>query len=97
MDKISRRKFLKGSSVALGGLAAAPLVSAQKAISGPSLDSFTKVSASHWGAFNGRVEGGRFVEARPFARDPFPSPMLQALPSRTYAPDRVKYPMERAI
>ena len=96
MAKISRRTFIKGTGVALGTLAAAPLVSAQKAVSGPELDTFSKMSASHWGAFNARVEGGRFVQVTPFANDPFPSPMLQALPARTYAPDRIKYPMVRA-
>ena len=35
---------------------------------------------SHWGAFYAEVDGGRVVGVRPFARDPDPSPLMEAMP-----------------
>ena len=37
-------------------------------------------SLSHWGAFTALVEDGRVVGCEPFAHDPAPSPMLEAIP-----------------
>ena len=37
-------------------------------------------SLAHWGAFTALVEHGRIVGCEPFARDPAPSSMLEAIP-----------------
>src|SRR6266545_923466 len=50
---------------------------------------------SHWGAFLAQVEDGRFVGVRPFARDPDPSPLIEAMPAAVYAPTRIAAPMVR--
>src|SRR5262249_56011400 len=50
---------------------------------------------AHWGAFLAEVQGGRLVGVRPFARDPDPSPMLDAIPSAVYSPTRIAKPMVR--
>ncbi len=52
-------------------------------------------SLSHWGAFTAVVEDGRFVRAEPFARDPAPSPLLDAMPAMVYSDQRVARPAVR--
>src|SRR5579864_9540603 len=52
-------------------------------------------SLAHWGAFTAVVEDGRFVRAEPFARDPAPSPLLDAMPSMVYSDKRVARPAIR--
>lgn len=52
-------------------------------------------SLSHWGAFTALVEQGRFVRAEPFALDPSPSPLLDALPEVVYSATRVARPAVR--
>jgi biotin/methionine sulfoxide reductase len=52
-------------------------------------------SLSHWGAFNAVVEDGRVVGCEPFARDPAPSPMLDAIPAMVHSPLRVARPAVR--
>ena len=94
MKNISRRSFIKGTgaltSVALTGhLSANPLIS--RAIE----DKSKPISASHFGAFRAHVRGGQFTGVTPFEDDVAPSPMINALPSRTYAKTRVEYPMVR--
>jgi biotin/methionine sulfoxide reductase len=51
---------------------------------------------SHWGAFSAVVEAGRVVGAEPFALDPDPSPLLEAIPAAVYSPTRIAQPMVRA-
>ena len=46
-------------------------------------------SLCHWGAFTAVVEQGRFVRADPFALDPSPSRLLDALPEVVYSKSRV--------
>ena len=46
-------------------------------------------SLCHWGAFTAVVEQGRFVHAEPFALDPSPSALLDALPEVVYSKLRV--------
>ena len=53
-------------------------------------------SLSHWGAFSAVVDEGRFVRAEPFALDPSPSPLLDALPEVVYSNMRVARPCVRA-
>ena len=50
---------------------------------------------SHFGAFQAEVENGRMVGVRPFARDPDPSPLIEALPEAVYSKTRVARPMVR--
>jgi biotin/methionine sulfoxide reductase len=52
-------------------------------------------SLSHWGAFNALVENGRVVGCEPFAHDPAPSPMLEAIPAMVHSPLRVARPAVR--
>ena len=50
---------------------------------------------SHWGAFSAVVEDGRVVGAEPFALDPDPSPLIDAIPDAVYSPTRIASPMVR--
>src|SRR5579864_552446 len=52
-------------------------------------------SLAHWGAFNALVEDGRVVGCEPFAHDPAPSPMLQAIPAMVHSPLRIARPAVR--
>lgn len=53
-----------------------------------------KPHSSHWGAFSGRVVGGR-LEIRPHNNDPHPSPLLGNLPAVADSPVRVRRPAIR--
>src|SRR5262245_2280655 len=50
---------------------------------------------SHWGAFQAEVSDGRVVGVQPFARDPDPSPLLEAIPQAVHSPTRIARPMVR--
>ena len=52
-------------------------------------------SLAHWGAFNALVEDGRVVGCEPFAHDPAPSPMLEAIPAMVHSPLRIARPAVR--
>ena len=52
-------------------------------------------SLAHWGAFTALVEDGRLVGCEPFARDPAPSPMLDAMPEMVHSALRVARPAIR--
>src|ERR1700719_1806064 len=51
---------------------------------------------SHWGTFEPVVVDGRVTEARPFARDPDPSPLLRSIPDALHHGSRVAHPAVRA-
>lgn len=51
--------------------------------------------ASHWGAFSAEVENGVLVDAKPFARDPEPSPILRSIPGAVTDRSRVLRPAFR--
>ena len=53
------------------------------------------IHSSHWGAFEPVVEDGRLVEARPFEKDPTPSPILDAIPEAVHHEVRVARPSIR--
>ncbi len=55
----------------------------------------TKVTSSHWGAFEVDVEGGRITAARPFAPDPHPSAIPDILPAAIHHRSRVARPSIR--
>jgi biotin/methionine sulfoxide reductase len=52
-------------------------------------------SLSHWGAFTALVDDGRVVACEPFAHDPAPSPMLDAIPAMVHSPLRIARPAIR--
>ncbi len=51
--------------------------------------------SSHWGAFEAELRDGRVVGARPFAKDPDPSPIIRSIPDALYDASRVAAPMVR--
>ncbi len=50
---------------------------------------------AHWGAFTALVENGRVIGCEPFARDPAPSDMLEAIPAMVHSPLRIARPAIR--
>ena len=53
------------------------------------------LNSSHWGVFDPIVEEGRVVDARPFARDPDPSPIISSIPDAVHHRCRVTEPAVR--
>lgn len=92
-SNMDRRTFLKTGSIAAAAVAQAqaiPLV-------GESLlnDKKGSFSASHFGAFEANVRNSRFEGVNAFEGDDYPSSLVNALPARTYAEDRILYPCVR--
>ncbi|MEM9145475.1 MAG: molybdopterin-dependent oxidoreductase [Pseudomonadota bacterium] len=58
-------------------------------------DRRTRVTSSHWGAFEVITEGGRIVGTAPFAGDPHPSAIPEALPAAVHHRSRVARPSIR--
>jgi len=54
-----------------------------------------KPSAAHWGTFDAIVKDGRVVGVKPFARDPFPGSLIEAMPDIVHAACRVDRPHVR--
>jgi biotin/methionine sulfoxide reductase len=52
-------------------------------------------SLAHWGAFTALVEDGRLVGCEPFARDPAPSDLIDAMPEMVHSPLRIARPAIR--
>ncbi|MFJ2993412.1 molybdopterin guanine dinucleotide-containing S/N-oxide reductase [Pandoraea sp. NPDC087047] len=52
-------------------------------------------SLSHWGAFEAVVHDGRLIRCEPFAKDPAPSRILDAMVEQIYSPLRVRRPAVR--
>ena len=55
----------------------------------------TKVTSSHWGAFEVDVEGDRIVAARPFANDPNPHAVPYVIPAAVHHATRIQRPAIR--
>ncbi|WP_176083363.1 molybdopterin-dependent oxidoreductase [Martelella sp. HB161492] len=55
----------------------------------------TRVTSSHWGAFEVDVEGDRIVATRPFRRDPNPSSIPEAIPAAVHHKSRIARPAIR--
>lgn len=55
----------------------------------------TRVTSSHWGAFEVDVEGNRLVATRPFAEDPHPSRIPEIVPAAVHHRSRVARPSIR--
>ncbi len=90
---ISRRTFLTGLVSSTSLIALRPVV-AKAAIS--NLENYTRLTSSHFGSFTAEVKDGIFVKTIPFAGDPFPSKMIEALPDRVNSDTRIRYPVVRA-
>lgn len=58
-------------------------------------DRYTKVTSSHWGAFEVDVEADRIVATRPFAQDPEPTGIPDILPKAVHHATRVARPSIR--
>ncbi|MEI2386896.1 trimethylamine-N-oxide reductase TorA [Breoghania sp. JC706] len=92
---LSRRRFLT-SSASLAALGAAGSVLPGGVTRAFAADKSKEVlSASHWGAFYGKVEDGRFVSLRPWDKDPFPNQAVHGVQDVVYNAGRIKYPMVR--
>lgn len=59
------------------------------------LDRQTRVTSSHWGAFEVDVAGDQIVATRPFASDPHPSAIPDILPAAVHHRSRVARPSIR--
>lgn len=55
----------------------------------------TRVTSSHWGAFEVVTEGDKIIATRPFGPDPFPSRISEILPKAVYHRTRVARPSIR--
>jgi biotin/methionine sulfoxide reductase len=55
----------------------------------------TRVTSSHWGAFEVVTEGNRIIETRPFAHDPSPSHIPEIVPQAVHHRTRVAKPAIR--
>ena len=55
----------------------------------------TRVTSSHWGAFEVVTQDDRIVEARPFGPDPFPTGIFEILPEAVHHRTRVRRPSIR--
>lgn len=55
----------------------------------------TKVTSSHWGAFEVDVDGDRIVATRPFAADPNPTRIPESIPAAVHHRSRVARPSIR--
>ena len=58
-------------------------------------DKKTRITSSHWGAFEVVTEGGKITETRPFAHDPQPPKISHVLPEAVHHRTRVKRPCVR--
>jgi biotin/methionine sulfoxide reductase len=54
-----------------------------------------KPHAAHWGFFDAVTEGGRLVGVRPFARDPVPATLIEAMPEAVHSRARIDRPYIR--
>ena len=94
--KMDRRSFLKASGAAAGAMVATVNAEAIPLVGDSILqDGVDGVSASHFGAVTTKVRNGRFESVEAFAEDRYPTSLIQGLPARTYAQDRILYPCVR--
>ncbi|WP_333803248.1 trimethylamine-N-oxide reductase TorA [Sulfurospirillum sp.] len=94
--KMDRRSFLKVGTAATGAAIATVNAEAIPLVGDSILqDGVDGMSASHFGAVKTKVRNGRFESVEAFEEDRYPSSMIQGLPARTYAQDRILYPCVR--
>jgi biotin/methionine sulfoxide reductase len=58
--------------------------------------SFTRHTASHWGAYDVEVRSGKIEGIKPFRKDTAPTSMIEAMPDIAYAKYRVARPSVRS-
>lgn len=97
----SRRRFL----AQLGGLTVAGMLgpslltprraTAAQAATDAVISKEGILTGSHWGAIRATVKDGRFVAAKPFELDKYPSKMIAGLPDHVHNAARIRYPMVR--
>ncbi len=94
--KMDRRAFLKTSG-AVTGVAMATVSAEAIPLVGDGLfnDKENGFSASHFGAVRTEVRNSRMENVIPIDGDMHPSTLIEGLPARTYAQDRVLYPCVR--
>ena len=94
-QSVSRRLFLEGTAAfgMASFLSSSLLV---KGAAAQTASNATIFSASHWGLFRGKVEGGVFKEIKPYEGDKRPSKILPGVLDVVNSPSRIKYPMVRA-
>ncbi|OCW56365.1 trimethylamine-N-oxide reductase TorA [Hoeflea olei] len=92
---LSRRRFLTATSTlaAIGAASAILPAGVTRAFAAEGKKEI--LSGSHWGAFWGAVEDGRFTGVRPWEKDPNPNPALPGVQDMVYNAARIKYPMVR--
>ena len=56
---------------------------------------FTKITSSHWGAFEVKVKDGKLISTQPFQHDANPNDISNLLPKAVYHKTRVKNPSIR--
>ncbi|WP_413829575.1 trimethylamine-N-oxide reductase TorA [Desulfobacula sp.] len=91
--ELSRRQFLSSTLAASTAMLLGPSL-LTRAFAAPGGD-YEVLSGDHWGGLLAKVKDGRFVEALPFEKDPFPTSLIKASCDYVYSPSRVKYPMVR--
>ena len=94
----SRRRFL----AQLGGLTVAGMLgpslltprraTAAQAATEAVISKEGILTGSHWGAIRATVKDGRFVAAKPFELDKYPSKMIAGLPDHVHNAARIRYP-----
>ncbi|WP_395755986.1 trimethylamine-N-oxide reductase TorA [Edwardsiella ictaluri] len=97
---VSRRRFLSqlGGLTALGMFGPSLLVARDARATTATAASATQegiLTGSHWGAIRATVVDGRFVAAKPFEKDCYPSKMVAGLPDHVHNTARIRYPMVR--
>ncbi len=91
--KLTRRKFISKTGTVSFVTMAAPSFMGRSQAEAASREVIT---GAHWGVMKAKVEGGRFVEAIPFAKDPLPTSLVEYTPDMVYSQSRIRHPMVRA-
>ena len=91
-QKLTRRKFISKTGTVSFVTMAAPSFMGRSQAEAASREVLT---GAHWGVMKAKVEGGRFVEAIPFAKDPLPTSLVEYTPDMVYSQSRIRHPMVR--
>ena len=92
-QKLTRRKFISKTGTVSFVTMAAPSFMGRSQAEAASREVLT---GAHWGVMKAKVEGGRFVEAIPFAKDPLTTSLVEYTPDMVYSQSRIRHPMVRA-
>lgn len=96
---LSRRRFLTqlGGLTAIGMIGPSLLMPKNALAQGSAGSGLQEglLTGSHWGAIRATVMDGRFVAAKPFEMDKYPSKMIAGLPDHVHGTARIRYPMVR--